>query len=161
MSHLITVGLTKEDNVSLLTPHSKEELRVAMKSIPVDDSPGLDDFGSGFFLTCWDFIKEDLLETVTKFFNGVPIPRFFSTSFIVLIPKGRTLLILIYSNLLVYVRQFIRASLRSLSIGYQAICIILFLLNKELSLLDETSLRISLWLRKWHSQSTRNTRVGM
>lgn len=36
---------------------------------------------------CWDFIKEVLMEAAIFFFTGANLPRFFSTSYIVLIPK--------------------------------------------------------------------------
>lgn len=37
-----------------------------------------------------DFIKEDLLEAASAFFKGVELSRYFTTSFIVLIPKVKT-----------------------------------------------------------------------
>lgn len=40
-----------------------------------------------FFLHCWDIIKGDIYEAVLEFFNGIPLPRSFTTSTIVLIPK--------------------------------------------------------------------------
>lgn len=64
----------------------KDELKVVVHYIPIDSSPRLDGFGVGFFLSCWDIIKDDLLDTVITFFSGATLPRNFSASFIVLIP---------------------------------------------------------------------------
>lgn len=47
---------------------------------------GLDEFGLGFFIAWWDFVKQDLKEAAQDFFKGVTLPRFY-TSYIILIPK--------------------------------------------------------------------------
>lgn len=55
--------------------------------ISIYSSPGLDSFGFGFYLTCWEFVKEVLLEVSKYFLRGVPLPKFFTSSYVVLIPK--------------------------------------------------------------------------
>lgn len=39
-------------------------------SLNIDSARGPDGFGAGFFLTCWDIIKGELLEAVQAFFKG-------------------------------------------------------------------------------------------
>ncbi|XP_042980145.1 uncharacterized protein LOC122310315 [Carya illinoinensis] len=50
-------------------------------------SPGPDGFGSEFYMHCWPIVKWDVLEAARDFFQGTPLPRFYSASYIVLIPK--------------------------------------------------------------------------
>lgn len=66
---------------------SNKELKVATRFIPIDSSPGPDGFGSSFYLADWELIRDDLLEAANEYFNGATLPRFFTTSFIVIIPK--------------------------------------------------------------------------
>ncbi|XP_042964739.1 uncharacterized protein LOC122298962 [Carya illinoinensis] len=40
-----------------------------------------------FFKSCWEIVKADLLEAVSEFFQHQMLPRYYSASFIVLIPK--------------------------------------------------------------------------
>lgn len=58
-----------------------------MISIPSYNSSGADGFGSGFFIACWDLVKEDLLEVAQDFFEGAALPRLYTFSYIVLITK--------------------------------------------------------------------------
>lgn len=85
--HLILRVITEKENDHIITWPSKMELKEGLESIPIDSSPSPDGFGFGFFLTCWELVKEDLLEVGKEFFSGVPLPRFFTYSFIVLILK--------------------------------------------------------------------------
>jgi hypothetical protein len=55
--------------------------------ILINSSPGPDGFTSGFFQHCWDFIQTDLIEAVRDFFAGTEFPRYYTASFLVLIPK--------------------------------------------------------------------------
>lgn len=87
LRHLLSKVITEKDNACFMVRPTEDELKAAVKSIPINRSPGLDGFGFGFYLTCWEFLKDDLLEAATEFFNGAVLPRFFTTSFIVLIPK--------------------------------------------------------------------------
>lgn len=114
-----------------------------VKSIPVDSSPRLNNFGSGLYLTCWDFLKEDLLEATIVFFISVPLLRFFIASFIMLIPK--------VENPTSY-KKFQPIGLCTLAykilskpivkIGCLAIYTVLYLLNKRLLSLVAASLKI-------------------
>lgn len=144
MRHLITKIVLEEDNARLLAPPSKDEWKVVAKSIPVDSSPRLDGFGLDFFLTCWEFIKVDLLDVVKEFCKGVPLSRFFSTSFIMLIPKveNPTSYDKFWPISLCIVAYKIFS--KSLLAGYRDVYTVLFLLNNGTLSLSITSLKASL-----------------
>lgn len=55
--------------------------------IPVESSLRPDGFGSGFYRACWDIVENDVVDAVIDFFLGMPLPRFYTTSSIVLILK--------------------------------------------------------------------------
>ncbi|KAF5459762.1 hypothetical protein F2P56_019682, partial [Juglans regia] len=84
---LISEEVSEEENNFFGSIPSVGEVKDALFSIPVDSSPGPDGFGSGFFQHCWSLVYQDLLEAVSDFFGGAVLPRFYSASFIVLIPK--------------------------------------------------------------------------
>ncbi|XP_041020448.1 uncharacterized protein LOC121262091 [Juglans microcarpa x Juglans regia] len=87
LSPLISAKISEVENEILCMMPSEEEVKDAINSIPKYSSPGPDGFGSAFYIECWDIIKKDVIEAASEFFSGVPLPRFFSSSFIVLIPK--------------------------------------------------------------------------
>ncbi|XP_042958079.1 uncharacterized protein LOC122293609 [Carya illinoinensis] len=87
LSNLVQNSILEEDNANLLQLPSIQEVKEAMFSIPVDSSPGPDGFGSGFYKTCCDIVEAGMVATVQELFLGIPIPRFYSASYIVLIPK--------------------------------------------------------------------------
>ncbi|XP_057975276.1 uncharacterized protein LOC131162686 [Malania oleifera] len=79
--------LTKEENYKLSANPMIEEVRAAVFFILKHSSPGPNGFGSGFYMACWDIIKYDAVEAATNIFRGTELPKFYSSSFIVLIPK--------------------------------------------------------------------------
>lgn len=78
--------ITLEENDSITKELIEMELKKAFNSISDDSMPGSDGFGSGFY-KCWEFIKKDLLEATKYFFSGGMLPRFYTSSFIILIPN--------------------------------------------------------------------------
>ena len=52
-----------------------------------DSAPGPDGLGAGIFQGCWSIIKLDLLEAEKAFFQGMCLPRSFTSTSIVLLPK--------------------------------------------------------------------------
>lgn len=83
----MSAEIIDEENLNITKGPSEVKLKMALHSIPKDRSPSPDGFGSNFYIACWEFIKDDLMEAIAKFIKGPSLPRFFSTSFIVLIPK--------------------------------------------------------------------------
>lgn len=87
LRYLFSSIITYENSAKLLAPPLEGELKVVVQSITTDSVLGINGFGLNFYLTCWDFIKDDLMEATTEFFTGATLPRFFTTSYIVLIFK--------------------------------------------------------------------------
>ncbi|XP_040991014.1 uncharacterized protein LOC121238253 [Juglans microcarpa x Juglans regia] len=87
LASLIQCSISAENNLALAIASSKTEILAALKSIPKESSSGPDGFGSGFYLSCWDLIKEDVIEVAKDFFSGSTLPRFYTASYLVLILK--------------------------------------------------------------------------
>ncbi|KAK0598052.1 hypothetical protein LWI29_031129 [Acer saccharum] len=87
ISGLIQRQISNDDNDFLCSIPTKEEVKRVVFSIPKDSSPGPDGFGSKFYMSCWDIVKDDVMDATVDFFQGTPLSRFYSSSFIVLILK--------------------------------------------------------------------------
>ncbi|XP_041024617.1 uncharacterized protein LOC121265149 [Juglans microcarpa x Juglans regia] len=87
LSHLISPVIEEVDCTCLCCIPSLEEVKEALSSIPINSSPGPNCFGAGSFKSCWEVIKMDVLEAISEFFLSKKLLRFYSASFIVLIPK--------------------------------------------------------------------------
>ncbi|XP_041999848.1 uncharacterized protein LOC121749336 [Salvia splendens] len=64
-----------------------KEVRDAVFGISGDSVSGPDGFTSLFFQSCWDNVGRDVIATVGDFFSGAFMPRSFTATMIVLIPK--------------------------------------------------------------------------
>ena len=67
---------------------SMEEVKAAIDDIPIDKAPGPDGFSGGFFRTCWDTIKHDLLAAINQLYHkdSTGLARI-NKALIVLLPK--------------------------------------------------------------------------
>ncbi|XP_071939796.1 uncharacterized protein [Coffea arabica] len=79
--------LSAADNAMLSVPPDMDELKGVIFALQPDSAPGPDGFGAGFYQACWDIIKSDLLEAVQAFFQGMRLPRSFTSTSILLLPK--------------------------------------------------------------------------
>ena len=79
--------ITSENNDNLQALPSIEELRTTVFSLDSESNAGSDGFGAGFYQSYWEIINIDLLETIHDFFKGDHLPRGFTITYIVLIPK--------------------------------------------------------------------------
>lgn len=66
---------------------SKEEVKKAVFGISADSTPGPDGFSSLLYQVCWNIVGDDVVAAVTDFFNGAYMPRSFTATMIVLLPK--------------------------------------------------------------------------
>lgn len=64
-----------------------QEIKEIVFSLDPNSTAGPDGFTALFFQTCWQIIAEDIGEAVQDFFQGTPMPRSFTATTIVLIPK--------------------------------------------------------------------------
>ncbi|XP_035548696.1 uncharacterized protein LOC118349203 [Juglans regia] len=87
LSDYVSIVISDDDNLRLCSVPTEEEVKQAVFSIPIESSPRPDGFGSGFYRACWDIVSLEVVEAVQEFFRGIPLPRFYTASFVVLIPK--------------------------------------------------------------------------
>jgi len=87
LSDIIQEEVREAENLNLCRSPTKQEIKDALFDIPINSSPGPNGFTSGFFQHCWDFIQTDLVEAVRDFFAGTTFRRYYTASFLVLIPK--------------------------------------------------------------------------
>ncbi|KAL0329326.1 UNVERIFIED_CONTAM: hypothetical protein Sradi_4919300, partial [Sesamum radiatum] len=74
--------------LNLCQAPSQEDIKEVVFSINKESVVGPDGFSSTFFQACWDTIAEDVFVAVTDFFRGTPMPRSFTATSIILIPKN-------------------------------------------------------------------------
>ncbi|XP_049399716.1 uncharacterized protein LOC125863741 [Solanum stenotomum] len=79
--------VTQEQNEGLTAMPNLEELKEVVLSMNPNSAAGPDGMNGYFFQKCWHIIKHDLLGVVHAFFCGQMIPKYFSHSCIVLLPK--------------------------------------------------------------------------
>ncbi|KAG2725801.1 hypothetical protein I3760_01G083600 [Carya illinoinensis] len=77
---LIDLVIFDEENASLVCTPSLEEVYAALSSIPVNSTPSPDGFGSRFYKSCWEVVKNDLWKAVLEFFDSKSLPKFFTAS---------------------------------------------------------------------------------
>ncbi|KAK1279157.1 hypothetical protein QJS04_geneDACA021350 [Acorus gramineus] len=85
---LSTRKLSYEDNHTLCAEVTEKEIFQNLSHMKKDGSPGPDGFTSGFFQTCWDIVKEDLVLAIKEFFDRGTLLQQLNNSFIALIPKN-------------------------------------------------------------------------
>ncbi|KAL0434121.1 UNVERIFIED_CONTAM: hypothetical protein Slati_2746400, partial [Sesamum latifolium] len=65
----------------------EEEIKETVFSIDKESMAGPDGFSSAFYQAYWEFIARDICDAVRDFLCGTPMPRSFTATTIVLIPK--------------------------------------------------------------------------
>lgn len=79
--------VTREENYNLNRIVTKEEVTEVIKEMQNVKAPGPNDFNVDFFKSCWEIVKQDILEVVEDLRRSKTILRALNTSFITLIPK--------------------------------------------------------------------------
>ncbi|XP_031123873.1 uncharacterized protein LOC116026662 [Ipomoea triloba] len=79
--------VSNEDNENLTKVPTIQEVRQCVFSMKPESAAGPDCFGGGFYQSCWEVIKDDLLNLVRDFFQGKALTRAVTHTAIVLIPK--------------------------------------------------------------------------
>ena len=68
-------------------PFTEEEIHSALLEMNSDKAPGLDGFRVAFWQTCWDFVKEEIVDLFKEFYDQRSFAKRLNTTFLVLIPK--------------------------------------------------------------------------
>ncbi|KAL0289913.1 UNVERIFIED_CONTAM: LINE-1 reverse transcriptase [Sesamum radiatum] len=79
--------IPEEIGNNLCSIPSVEDIRETVFSIDKDSVAGPDGFSSLFYQACWEYIARDVYDAVRDFFSGTPMPRSYTATTIVLIPK--------------------------------------------------------------------------
>lgn len=79
--------LSLEQQVKLIRPYLRKEVKEAMFQIDKNKSPGHDDYGSGFYRSAWDIVGADITEAVLEFFENSQLLKQLNTTNIAPIPK--------------------------------------------------------------------------
>ncbi|XP_069145607.1 uncharacterized protein [Solanum lycopersicum] len=79
--------INQDKNTQLTKLPNMDELKEVVFSMSSNSAAGPDGMNGYFFQKCWNIIKNDLVEVLHAFFNGLMIPKYFSHSCIVLLPK--------------------------------------------------------------------------
>ncbi|WMV13963.1 hypothetical protein MTR67_007348 [Solanum verrucosum] len=81
--------LTEEDNQALQSNFEESEVLRCLKLCAVDKAAGPDGFTMGFFIKCWDVVKQDIMDTFQNFYEHEVFVKSFNATFIALIPKKK------------------------------------------------------------------------
>ena len=109
---LISPIISPDDNAFLISLVLGEEIRSTTFDLAPDKSPGPDGFPPFFFQKYWTLVRNSVSRAVQAFFHSSKILREINHTFLALIPKidnPRQPTIL---GLLVFVRRYIRLSLK-------------------------------------------------
>ena len=87
VSRVIPHLVTDQDNVTLTSCPTSEEIHDAVFAMDDFSAPGPDGYGGCFFRKCWSIVGSDVISAVQSFFLLGFIPPNFNSSLIVLIPK--------------------------------------------------------------------------
>ena len=71
--------------LELLFPES--EVLAALMDMNGDKAPGSDGFTVAFWQSCWDFVKEEILDMFKEFHEQSSFLRSLNNTFLVLLPK--------------------------------------------------------------------------
>ena len=85
--HLIPTMVTGEENTRLEEVLVMEDVRHMVFTMDGESVAGSDGFTGKFFTFAWDIIAQDMHRAVMSFFCGSDLPRFITSTSIVLIPK--------------------------------------------------------------------------
>ncbi|RVW68028.1 Transposon TX1 uncharacterized 149 kDa protein [Vitis vinifera] len=66
---------------------SEEEISGALMEMNGDKAPGPDGFTLAFWQSCWEFVKEEIIEMFKEFFEHSSFLKSLNNTFLVLIPK--------------------------------------------------------------------------
>ena len=68
-------------------PFTEDEIHGALMEMNGDKAPGPDGFTLAFWQSCWEFIKEEILEMFKEFYDHSSFLKSLNNTFLVLIPK--------------------------------------------------------------------------
>ena len=79
--------ISQQESENLERSFTEDETHAALMEMNGDKAPGPDDFTMAFWQSCWDFIKEEVLEMFKDFYEHSSFLKSLNNTFLVLIPK--------------------------------------------------------------------------
>ncbi|WKA11259.1 hypothetical protein VitviT2T_028778 [Vitis vinifera] len=79
--------ISQEEAEILERPFTEEEIHGALMEMNGDKAPGPDGFTLAFWQSCWEFIKEKIIEMFKEFYDHSSFLKSLNNTFLVLIPK--------------------------------------------------------------------------
>ncbi|RVW79590.1 Transposon TX1 uncharacterized 149 kDa protein [Vitis vinifera] len=79
--------ISQQEAENLERPFTEDEIHVALMEMNGDKAPSPDGFTMDFWQSCWDFIKEEILEMFKDFYEHSSFLKSLNNTFLVLIPK--------------------------------------------------------------------------
>ena len=68
-------------------PFTEEKIHAALMGMNGDKTPGPNGFTMAFWQSCWDFVKEEIMDLFKEFFDERSFAKSLNSTFLVLIPK--------------------------------------------------------------------------
>lgn len=84
---MVRRSINNNDNADLNAIPTLREIKDSVYSIDSDSAAGPDGLNGKFYQTAWSIIAEDLYKAVVYFFQGANLPKFFTHTYVVLLPK--------------------------------------------------------------------------
>ncbi|KAH0658710.1 hypothetical protein KY289_027458 [Solanum tuberosum] len=81
--------ITEEEKMALQGRFEENEVLTCLKLCAADKAPGPDGFTMGFFIKCWEIVKQDIMDTFPKFYDQEVFEKSFNATFIALVPKKK------------------------------------------------------------------------
>ncbi|KAL6329196.1 hypothetical protein AAG906_014805 [Vitis piasezkii] len=79
--------ISQQEAKNMEIPFSEAEVHSALIEMNIDKAPGPDGFTVAFWQSCWDFVKEEILEMFKEFHEQSSFLKSLNNTFLVLIPK--------------------------------------------------------------------------
>ncbi|KAJ9683534.1 hypothetical protein PVL29_019210 [Vitis rotundifolia] len=79
--------ISHQEVENLERPFTEDEIHAALMEMNGDKAPGPDGFTLAFWQSCWEFIKEEILEMFKEFYEHSSFLKSLNNTFLVLIPK--------------------------------------------------------------------------
>ena len=80
-------SINAEEQQELQKPFEEQEVMFGLKACAIDKAPGPDWYSMGFFVKCWEIMKEDVMATFQNFHSHEIFEKSFNATYIALIPK--------------------------------------------------------------------------
>ncbi|KAH0698682.1 hypothetical protein KY284_012897 [Solanum tuberosum] len=82
--------ISNQQNEDMERLPTKDEVKNVIFALNGDSASGPDGYSGQFFQSCWEIVKQDIINMVKAFSYGMEMPRFITHTNLILIPKKET-----------------------------------------------------------------------